>query len=257
MILQLVLTVISSPDLEADKPVPQPTPPQWQQQQTASQLPGVGSWFCHWGSRWSQVITSPFLCLRFFRETMGTVIAPTSELMRSWDDSVYIKYLENALQWQVLASVSHSYQSIRSLYTQMLNSMYFTLGQHSILSLPKIKKKKIFWLLIERAENHIRAWNGFQNSRKDITYSSQERRLQVSNQDRVWVWGSSSYRTPRCCQYLLKMCPHYHHSTNIKVLSALQQGFQRGGCCAMHRFPASLWLLCLGYLFPACWVLVA
>lgn len=121
----------------------------------------------------------------------------------------------------------------------------------------KLKKKKIFWLLIERAENHIRAWNGFQNSRKDITYSSQERRLQVSNQDRVWVWGSSSYRTPRCCQYLLKMCPHYHHSTNIKVLSALQQGFQRGGCCAMHRFPASLWLLCLGYLFPACWVLVA
>lgn len=142
MIVQLVLTVISSPDLEADKPVPQPTPPQWQQQQTASQLPGVGSWFCHWGSRWSQVITSPFLCLHFFRETMGTVIAPTSELKRSWDDSMYIKYLENALQWQVLGSVSHSYQSIRSLYTQMLNSMYFTLGQHSILSPPKIKKKK-------------------------------------------------------------------------------------------------------------------
>ena len=179
---------------------------------------------------------------------MGTMIAPTSELMRSWDDSMY-------MQWQVLGSVSHSYQCIRSLYTQTLNSVYFTLDQHSILSPPE--KKKIFWLLIERAENHIRAWNGFQNSRKDITYSSQERRLQVSNQDQAWVWGSSSYRTPRCCQYLLKMCPHYHHSTNIKVLSALQQGFQHGGCRVMYRLPASLWLLCLGFLFPAFWVLAA
>lgn len=127
----------------------------------------------------------------------------------------------------------------------------------NIPSSPLLKKKKIFWLLIERAENHIRAWNGFQNSRKDITYSSQERRLQVSNQDQAWVWGSSSYRTPRCCQYLLKMCPHYHHSTNIKVLSALQQGFQHGGCRVMYRLPASLWLLCLGFLFPAFWVLAA